>query len=182
MEILMKPKIMRFSQTEPGDLFIYEHSNGTSVALTVWCPIHDEKLAVVIGPNLPDDKQWQTLIIGPESHVISFDKNFCIRLPSRPRGWRTSEPPPNVHCFLVMASGEIFLRADYRTGSQLTSGTPNRFMPCYISLDTGKIASNPQNRDYIAPTGYRAFAIEWEIISNETLPRTILSFPFEQSR
>jgi hypothetical protein len=54
MEVLSKLKVTRFAQTKPGDLFMFSHDSGTSVAMSVIDPANDgDKVVVVLGPDFP---------------------------------------------------------------------------------------------------------------------------------
>ena len=55
MEVLSKPKVIRFAQTKPGDLFMFPLDSGLSVAMSVTDPANDgDKVVVVLGPDFPE--------------------------------------------------------------------------------------------------------------------------------
>jgi hypothetical protein len=170
MEISMKPKITRFSQTSPGDLFMFSHREGLSIALTASDPTTDyEKIPAVLGPSFPQGKTGPSIIQIPGSTLISFEKNYELRLPSDPSGWSIEEPPAETHCLVVANPGNVFLRCDFsRYGD-------SQF--CFVNVETGEIEANQSRGSFIRPSGYLAFAIRWQILTTETEPRSILSFP-----
>jgi hypothetical protein len=101
--------------------------------------------------------------------VISFEKNYTIRLPSHGGGWLTVEPPVDISCIVITDPGGIFFRANY--------GALDEFRPCYINMENGEIQTDRNARAYIVPPGIRAFAVEWELLTAEKEARPILSYP-----
>jgi len=171
VEVLMKPKITRFDQTAPGDLFVFSHSEGQSVAITA----HDAteasgKAACVLGPSFPLGRTGPCLIRGPGTTLISFEKNFKLRLPTKPSSWSTDEPQPNIICCSVTSSGNVLIRAN--------SFSNSASRPCYINIATGEIDHNSGAIALFNPLNRIAFALEWDILSDEPEPRIILSYPF----
>jgi hypothetical protein len=173
MEVVTKPKVTRFAQTQPGDLFMYPHPGGLSLAMSVTDPANDgDRVAVIIGPVFPQGTTRPTIVTPPGTTVISFGKNYTLRLPSQVKGWLTTEPSDDVNCIVVTDQG-TFIRANY--------GALDEFRSCYIDMESGEIQTDKNARAYIVPLGIRAFAIEWELLTAEKDMRSILSYPMQQA-
>ena len=169
MNVPLKLNVTRFSQTEPGDLFMFPHSDGLSIAMTVTDPANDgEKLVVILGPDFPRGMIGPSLMTPPGTTVMSFGKEYTISLPCEVEGWLMNVPSDDVSCLIFTDQGKIFIRANYRL--------PDRFRPCYIDMQNGEIHTDKFMREYIMPRGDRAFAVKWELMTTEKKPRTILSY------
>jgi hypothetical protein len=173
MVVIMKPKVIRSTDLQPGDLFVFEHPGGSSIALRVTDPTNYDHLllAMVIGPSFPSETTRPTLYVVPESAVVSFGKGYAIRLPSRVQGWRTNQPSEaeDSDFIVITDQGGVFLRANLRNSKHFTPG--------YVDLSTGKIECDKNKRAYVAPPGISAFALEWEFLTNDEKPRPIFSYP-----
>jgi len=170
MEVVTKPKVTRFAQLQPGDLFIFQHPAGTSVAVKATDPVSDgDPLAVVVGPSFPVGPARPMLYNPSQTTVVSFGKDYTIRLPSSADGWRTNEPPAEADFIVVTDAGGVFLRANFRA--------PAAFSPCYVDMSSGEILCNKAGRQYIEPREIKAFALAWELLTNEQKPRPIFSYP-----
>ena len=168
MEVIGKLKVTRFAQTEPGDLLMYTARDGLFPAMTVTDPTNDgDRLVVIIGADFPQGMKYPSLMTPSATTVISFGKDYTLRLPSRVKGWVTAEPPDNVNCLVLADDGRLFLRANY--------GPLEEFRPCYIDMDSGEIQTDRDARRYVVPAGIRAFAVEWDLLTIEKEPRSILS-------
>jgi hypothetical protein len=168
VEIIRNPNVTRFGQLQPGELFFFAHQTGLCVALAVSDPANDgDKLAVPLGPIFPAAISCPTLMELSGTTVISFAKNYLFRLPASADGWLVAEPPPERTCFLVTDDG-IYLRANFAPrGSD--------FRPCYIDITSGVICADQSRRQYTRPRGIPAFAVRWEILTDEKEPRLIMS-------
>jgi hypothetical protein len=51
-------------------------------------------LIVPLGPRFPDGLDRPSLVGMPAANVISFGKEYVLRLPTRPEGWRLDAPDP----------------------------------------------------------------------------------------
>lgn len=163
--------VTRFAQLQQGDLFIVPDEDGGFVALKAADPDGD-MLMVPIGPRFPDGLPYPCLIGEPATTVISLGKQCALRLPTRPEGWRLVPPQPETHCIAVTEEG-AFVRASFVSPE-------HGYKPCYIALDTGTTVTSGSGRmqPYIAPRGRMAFAVEWELVTQEAKPRRILSYPW----
>src|SRR5271170_7511667 len=75
----------RFAQLGAGELFLYEHSGGTSVGFVVEDPTKDgDKLLLPLGPVLPPGMNWPMLQTPSEHTVLSFGHEITLRLPVGP--------------------------------------------------------------------------------------------------
>ena len=170
MTISKNPAVTRFAQLNAGDLFIFDHNGGSAVALTVRDPtVGGDLLALIIGPSFPDGGTVPTLRILDATTVISFGRNYTIRLPVHPDGWRTAAPSPELHAIAVSDSAELHFRAAF--------GTSKDSKPCYIDLQRAQITVDHSAINYVPPKGYSAYAVAWEILTKEEAPRSILSYP-----
>jgi hypothetical protein len=96
--------ITRFAQLTPGELFLSPFRETSFVALTVVDPDGD-MLMVPLGPHFPDGLDRPSLVSSPGANVISFGKEYALRLPTRPDGWRLMQPDPATHCIAVTEEG-----------------------------------------------------------------------------
>lgn len=161
--------ITRFTQLKPGELFLSQQGDASYVALAV-AGADGDPLMVPLGPGFPDRSDGPSLIGSAGADVISFGKEYLLRLPARPEGWRFTAPDAGTHCIAVTEEG-AFIRANF-------VAKPN-FKPCYVGFETGRIVTAGQGRGsaYIEPHGPKAFAIEWELVTREEKPRRILGYP-----
>lgn len=60
------------------------------------------------------------------------------------------------------------MRANY-------SPVGNAFQACYVDIRSGSVLSN--GRQYITPSGSRAYAIDWAFLTTGKDPRVIISYP-----
>jgi hypothetical protein len=122
--VLIDPKltVTRFAQLQPGDLFIHPYEDGGFVAIKVKAPDGD-MLFVPIGPRFPHGLAYPSLLPEPAATVISFGKEYVVRLPE---SWRSELPPPEKHC-IVLAEGGAYVRANFIPRDE-------GYKPCYIAL------------------------------------------------
>jgi hypothetical protein len=128
--------VTRFAQLKPGDLFISQFGEMSFVALAAADPDGD-LLMVPLGPHFPDGLDGPSLVGSSGANVISFGKEYGLRLPARPGSWRLTPPDAGTHC-IVAAEGGPFVRANFVA--------PPNYKPCYVSFDTGKIVTAGQGR------------------------------------
>jgi hypothetical protein len=158
MEFMTKPTVTRFDELEPGEIFIFSHEAGLCAALAVFDPTNGSaKWILPLGPPFPNRMTCPTLKAGSGELVISFRKDYILRLPSSAQGWLTQEPSHETTCFMVTQQG-VYLRANF---------DPFRttFRPCYIDIESAKICADQNG--YTRPNGICAFAVQWDILTAE---------------
>lgn len=161
-------KVDRFAQLAPGDLFIFNHNNGSCMALKVADPANDgDKLILPLGPTFPAGISGPTLMSPQDMTVVSFGKDYTLKLPTEATGWVVSEPAPNLHCFVVNERG-VYARANFAPPGK-------SFRWCFVEIGSGSILSKESS--YIVPASPRAYAIEWALVTDEAEPRAIVSCP-----
>jgi hypothetical protein len=170
----MDPKVgvMRFEQLSPGDLFIYPYDEGSCVAMKVVDPTSDgDILMLPLGPMYPAGVTCPSLMHSPAATVISFGKEYTLRLPCRASGWLASPPPFDKHGIAVTEKG-AYVRANRLPAE-------NEFHACYVDMATGAVHVSGGGRfqQFAPPPRISAFAIEWEIVTVEKEPRVILAYP-----
>lgn len=161
--------VRRFAQLTAGDLFLLLDGHCRCVALCVDSPTDSDKLMVPIGPNLPSHLKGPALVEGPRATVISFGTSFSVRLPVEPDSWMENEPGHDVPALAVTDEGGIYLRAQY-------AGFGSQPVYCFVSIADGTICANATS--YTPPKGTKAYAIAWEFITTEAIPRVIVKAPF----
>jgi hypothetical protein len=160
----------RFGDLAPGDLFIYLHGAGSCVALKAVDPTQNgEPLILPFGPAFPLSSNGPYLLRHRGGDVVSFGKEYILRLPSHAAGWSLSEPGQNILCILASDEG-YFIRGNH-------ADVPGEFLPCYIDMATGRIQATDRGwlSEFIRPHGLRAVALEWELLTTEPKPRLIFS-------
>ena len=172
MQIDPRIKVARFAQLEPGDLFIYPHADGSCISMHVVDPTRDgDVVMLVLGPDFPRGMEGPGLLQAPTATVISFGKDYVLRLPSSAQVWKTALPASDIHCIAVTPE-KVYIRANYDGGQQ-------PFQPCYIDMEAGRVhatEAGPFGRPS-PPPGAPAFALEWELVTIGSKPRAILSYP-----
>ena len=170
MNVAPRLTVTRIAQLQPGDLFVLPYGDAGCIAMKVRDPDGDE-LIVPLGPVLPDGLPHPSLITAPAATVISFGKDFTLRLPSRPGAWRLAEPTPDIHCLVVTEQG-VYVRANFVPGQ-------GKYQPCYIDMAAGAVVTDGRGafQSYVPPPGHKGFAIEWEILTAEAEPRLIFTYP-----
>jgi hypothetical protein len=171
MKIVPGLIVARFAQLAAGDLLLAPLGGDDScVGIVAQDPIENgEKLFVSLGPVFPGRPTGGPMLIArPQMTAISFGKKYILRLPVRAKGWSASPPPEGTVGILVTDSG-CYVRADAHESPGV--------LVAYIDMATGQILTRG-SREYAVPAGIRAFAVEWEIVTDETEPRSILAHPF----
>jgi hypothetical protein len=177
MKIEPTLRFCRFEQLSSGDLFVYMHDDGSCIALKVEDPHQNgEKLILPFGPAFPKPLDGPNFVPWQPMDVISFRKDYILQLPAHPGGWSKFEPTENILCIL-MTDKEYYLRTNFVPLSR-------EFRPAYVDMSTGLIHVDSQRMQsgYTRPTGVRAVAMEWTLITTETEPRIIFSQTSTQPR
>jgi hypothetical protein len=173
MEVTPSLAVTRLEKLSPGDLFIYGHEHGLSVAMVALHPLDDDKYVLPLGPIFPPNIPSPTAYL-PRGRIsaLSFGAQYRLRLPTSADGWSSIEPKLGDYCLLVAEEG-VFVRANF--------APPGReFHPCYVGMKDGRIfATTGGSRPQLdKPTGEFVYALRWEIFTTEKQPRIILSYPF----
>jgi hypothetical protein len=175
MNITPQFRATRFSQLQPGELFLFPDGSVFAVALTAMDPVEGDMVMIPLGPA---PEKAGCLTTGPQVNVLSLGTDYELRLPSDPARWFATAPPPDRLCFVVSAHGPepsgqtVYLRAMFGAAQA-------GFRFCYVDVKTGRVLANPDQRPspYPPPGGICGFAVEWSLLTKETKPRIILSYP-----
>lgn len=177
MEITPALRATRFSQLKAGELFIFPNGPASAVALAAADPTRDGDMVMIpLGPGLRPEMVAR--IMEPQhSDVLSFGTDYEVRLPAAPRGWSIEMPPAEKPCFILTAGPsdqKLFLRANFSPDAE--------FRPCYIDMKEGRIlASASQLRPaFLIPPNIFGYAVEWALLTRESKPRVILSYPAQK--
>ena len=165
-------KVTRYAQLKAGELFLYSHENGLSVAIAVANPLEQGDLYIVsLGPKFPGATTGPTVhSLNGSFSLLSYGSDYVLRLPALPQAWSWEPPAAGLPC-LGVDQEDIYIRAN--------AAPPGRgFQPCYISPQAGSDTGSSSGMQYLELRN-PIFALEWEILTSEEKPRTILSFPFE---
>jgi len=168
-------KATRFSQLKAGDLFLFPDQSGFAVALAAADPVEGEIVMITLGPA---PEKAGRLTTGPQENVLSLGNDYELRLPSHPAGWSVEAPPADRLCFVLSSHGPEpsgqtpYLRAMF-------GATQTGFRFCYLDVKTGRILAFASQwpSPYVTPGGICGFAVEWSLLTKETKPRVILSYP-----
>lgn len=171
MQTMPELRVRRFAQLDSGDLFLWRHAERGSVGIVAADPIENgRKLILSLGPDFPDD------VIGPflrdpnGTTVVSFGKEYVLRLPVQPTGWLDTLPALDIRCILATETG-VYIRAN-------GAPRPGQYHACYVDLSTGLIVTRGSgaSQQFTMPSGIPAFAVQWEIVTTEKKPRVILAY------
>jgi hypothetical protein len=172
MEILPKLKIARFEKLEPGDLFVYPHSNGPCLALKAEDRMRNgEKLILPLGPTFPHSAGGPRLLPWQAATTVSFGKDYIIRVPTAPEGWTDREPGPDVLC-LVVTTDQIYFRANL-------SLQPGEFQSCLVRATDGIVIYHRDRANQEPVPQIFAYAVQWDIVVNDAAfpARTLIQYP-----
>src|SRR5207247_5113378 len=120
-----------------------------------------------LGPKFPADILGPHLLNWARATVVSFGKNYELQLPTSPSFWSETEPDPDQHCVL-MCDSRVFFRAN-------CSRYAGRFTPSYVNIEDGIVYRN-------RPPGIPAYAIGWEILTDEGKPRSRTIVQYSRNR
>ena len=132
MKLVPKLTATRFEQVTPGDLFIFFTPEQTYVALAAKDFEQERQLMLILGPEFPEGTTGAHLFPWKATTVISFGRDYELRLPTSPTRWSALPPSdPARHC--------IFLDGDAPYVRANCSPYPGRFQPCYVRMSDGLI-------------------------------------------
>jgi len=182
MEMTPSVRSTRFAQLDPGDLFIGHYETGSYVALAVndphafTDPNAKEKMVLLLGPTSQTFPRVPVLTQLPgRGPVVSFAKDYKLRLPCEPGAWLTIEPPDECPCLVLApydkANGgpvedKLCMRALFQTGI--------RGIPVYIGIKDGVLVTDA-NHNFDRPSGDCAYTSDWAFLTLESDPREIIS-------
>ena len=149
MEIQPTMVAARFEQLEPGSLFIFPFTSGSSYALKVTPPEPGSRALILpMGPSFPSDDERQPRLLNWQAETaVSFGTNFIFRPSTTPDAWSNSEPSLNYFC-CGLFDGEIYLRAN---------ADPFRgYLRCWVRLQNGALS-------WQEPRGITAYSTQWEV-------------------
>lgn len=163
--ITPKIEVTRFEQLKPGDLFICLFDEGACLALKAEDPERNgDKLILPLGPIFPAESGGIPLLLsGRGVTVISFGRDYILRMPVDASGW-TARMPERNKVSMMVADGNTYIRAFF-------DPSPDS-KPCWVRLDNGLIA-------YSGIGGIPVFATSWEIVLADAYdrPRVVLKYP-----
>ncbi len=171
MQTIPELRVSRFAQLDSGDLFLWRHAERASVGIVATNPIENgQKLILSLGPDFPQNVIGPLLLDPNGTTVVSFGKEYVLRLPVQPRGSLDTLPASDIRCILVTETG-----VHIRVNGGLR---PGQFHPCYVDLSTGLIVTRGSgaSQEFATPSGIPAFAVQWEIVTTEKKPRVILAY------
>ena len=177
MDITPNLVATRFAELNSGDLFVCPDEAGPYVAILTTDPTaNGNKLALRLGPTFEPNTQFPALKSCPPSlTVLSFGKDYSLRLPCNTSGWLNTEPSEGP-C-LLLEQDKLFLRG-------LVGFYGVRPTLCYVGVQDGVIYTvrSASGRNELSHPGLEcACAVEWAFLTTESLPRVILSFPLDNS-
>jgi hypothetical protein len=93
MQIEPGVTVARFEQLSPGRSLHLSPGRGIVCRHEVEDPTRDgDQLMLVMGPAFPAGLTWPSLVGAPAATVISFGKEYVLRLPSDVNGWAAGSP------------------------------------------------------------------------------------------
>lgn len=139
----------RFSQLEPGDLFICPSWLPDCFALKVVDPAAGgDTFLLPLGPTFPSD-QYQPRLYVEQGTTISFGKDFIFRFGTDPEGWSENEGQLDYYC-AALADEKVYFRANCDSHA-------GRYQRCWIELSTGIISHQRL-------PGIAAYSNRWELM------------------
>jgi hypothetical protein len=165
MEVTPLLTSCEFAKLDPGDLFALRRGSGSYLALAVKDPNVSDKLMLILGPASLDAPKVPILMkLSPQTRVVSFAKDYRLRLPCDPKDWLNVEPPEESNC-LVLTAENLCVRAHFK-GAYDT-------VECYVDVRTGLLVVD-SNGNFADPRGDCAYASEWAFLTIEKEAREIL--------
>lgn len=166
MQLVPSLAVCRFAQLSPGDLFLFEHSDGKCVGFAVeykdqW---ETKRLVLPLGPIFPKYLNGRQLFDGRYT-VVSFGTNFCLRLPSSSEKWSYRDPEQGDNWIAVAGDKAYFIGNCY-------SGPG--YLECFFDISTGSALVNASSGGPSRPSGIPAFAMSWELVTTDDDPKIIL--------
>ena len=149
MQVTPALKVDDLNQLQPGELFLSDFGAQRFVGLV--CLRDTLKLVLTIGPKYPNlygaaSSGPMLVRIGSAATVISFERNFGIKLPSGPGAWTTQRERDVELALALTATGVFFLLADE---------------PAWVEISSGLVTVQQ-------PGELRAYATSWEIVTVES--------------
>lgn len=133
MEISPRLRTARLPQADPGDLFIVRDDTGSYVAFAVKGPHEGDRLVLVLGPPSPEVPEVPVLTnFSSGTVVVSFGKEYTLRLPCDVKAWLPAEP--RVGQCVVLSGDKLYVRARYRQFNQA--------IYTYAGVDDGLLVVN----------------------------------------
>ena len=168
-------KVARWNELTAGDLFLFQSSELKAVGMI--CELGVSRRWLCLGPQFPKQANGPVLREhGLDAPVVSFGKNYNIKLPVKSEDWyeakAVAEFPENFHWLLVVGC-KTYLRARLRLPQ---THHPAAFTAWFVDVKTGGVEINDQEQPSM-PSGPAAWAANWEIVTTEPAPRTILKYP-----
>jgi hypothetical protein len=166
MEIIPQARMTKFSDVQPGDLFLYMDGQNKFYAIRTQGP---QTTMVMLGPSFhPPDVTEAFLFAWDVSTVLSFGKDYSILLPTDAASWVWSGQTRSPPIWLAVAGDSMFICANGGRSSQ-------NYFPCFVDVKTGAILGR-------SLPGTSVYTNTWEIavLGNNYPPRTILKFPLPE--
>jgi len=170
MVITPSLKSTQFSELKPGDLFFLHRTPGSHAALAVHDPKTNakDKMLILPGPRSSTAPKVPTLMgASQQTRVVSFAKDYKLRLPCDPSAWLFTEPPAECAC-LVLAEDKLYIRARLDLGGSL--------IQCYIGVEDGVLLGKGSER-FAQPSGDCTYTLDWAFLTTEEDARRVLFSP-----
>ena len=124
---------IRFAKLTAGEFCIVLSNALPYAALCVSDPTDDgDPAMLILGPSFPQGMKGITLRRPAEATVLTYEKNFVLRLPVEPAGWTCHLPQPEEPSILLVGEKAYFV-ANYGDGSGHVG------YPCYIDIASGLV-------------------------------------------
>jgi hypothetical protein len=174
MEVIPLLTSCQFAKLAPGDLFALHHGSGSYIALAVKDPRSlqdpnaDRKMALILGPSSSEAPRVPILIsLSPQTRIVSFGKDYRLRLPCEPKAWLFVEPWEESHC-LVLTADKPLMRANF--AGQFDTAQ------CYVDIKEGLLITDPSG-NFENPRGDCTYTLKWTFETTEEVAQEIISAP-----
>jgi hypothetical protein len=172
MQISPSLTLCEFAKLDPGDLCALRRGSGSYIALAVKEPNSPDKMVLILGPASSEAPKVPLLMrLSPQTRVVSFSKDYTLRLPCDTNAWLSIEPEES-HC-LVLTADRVCVRAHFK-GAYDT-------VQCYVDVKAGMLITD-NNGNFASPGGDRAYTLDWALLTTEIDAREILTPPPLSSR